>query len=163
MEKRKQVKNLETEIKTIVAELLKRLKLEANIDVVKEESGSAANKVDHFKVNIQTPETGLLIGHHGETLNSLQLLLGVVLYKRIGQWVHVILDVCNYRATREESLKEMVNRIVFEVEKSHQPVSLPYLNSFERRIIHLMLANHKTITSISEGSGRQRRLIIKPR
>lgn len=146
----------EKEIETTVKDLLEKLRVEAKIEVVK---GSE----DQYQVNIQTQETGLLIGYHGETLNSLQLLTGVILYKKTGKWVHVVLDVGDYRKMREESIKEMVGRIIGEVEASGQPVVLPYLTPLERRFVHMMLADHPKMTSESSGEGRERRVAIRPR
>lgn len=143
-------------IETTLKELLEKLKVAASV-VVTEESE------DHYKVNIETDETGLLIGYHGETINSLQLLLGVILYKKTGKWIHVVLDVGDYREMRESSIKEMVNRIVGEVEQTQVPVALPYLTPLERRIVHMMLSDNKTVVSESSGEGKERRVMIKPR
>lgn len=158
MKKTKKVDNT-VEIKKTTEELLEKLKVEATVDVSEGEKEGETN----YKVNIGTQETGLLIGYHGETLNSLQLLLGVILYKKVGKWIHIVVDVGNYRQMREESIKEMVDRIVGEVESTKQPVTLPYLSPLERRIVHMMLTDSKTVISESEGSGRDRRLTIKPR
>lgn len=152
-------KTLVEEIKKTTEDLLTKLQTEATVEVVEEEAEGETN----YKVSIQTPETGLLIGYHGETLNSLQLLLGVIIYKKIKKWVHIIVDIGNYRKMREESIKEMVNRIVGEVETTRQPVTLPYLSPLERRIVHMMLADHKTVVSESEGEGKDRLLTIRPR
>lgn len=143
-------------IKQILQDLLTQLKIEATIEVFNPET-------DHYKIEAQTQETGLLIGYHGETINSLQLLLGVILYKRTGQWLHVVLDVGGYRKMREENIKEMVQRIVSEVETAGQPVVLPYLTPLERRIVHMMLAESVSVTSQSSGEGKDRRITIGPR
>ena len=147
------------EIKKTTEELLAKLLTEATVEVVEETVEEESN----YKVSIQTQETGLLIGFHGETLNSLQLLLGVIIYKKIQKWVHIIVDVGNYRKMREESIKEMVNRIVSEVETSQKPVTLPYLSPLERRIVHMMLTDHKTVASESTVEGKERLLSIRPR
>lgn len=159
MKKKKQGNNIAEQIKKITEDILSKLKSEAVVEASEEKEGSEAN----FKVNVQTQETGLLIGHHGETLNSLQLLLGVILYKKLKKWVHVVVDVGNYRKMREESIKEMVGRIVNEVETTNQPITLPYLSPLERRIVHMMLTDHKKVMSESAGSGRDRRLTIRPK
>lgn len=116
-----------------------------------------------YTVSVKTPETGLLIGHHGETINSLQLLLGVMLYKKMGQWIRVILDVGDYRKMREDNIRDMVQRIVTEVETTGQPVTLPFLTPLERRFVHMMLTDNEKVTSESVGEGKERRLTIKPR
>jgi len=147
----------EEEIKIVLGDLLDKLQIQAEIDVFQGEEENT------YKVNIKTQETGLLIGYHGEILNSLQLLLGVILYKKMGRWLRVIVDVGEYRKTREESIKEMVERIVSEVEATNQPVVLPYLTPFERRIVHVMLANNQKVISESSGEGRNRRITISPK
>ncbi len=143
-------------IEETIHDLLGKLKVEAKVSVTEEEDM-------HFNINLETPETGLLIGYHGETLNSLQLFLGVILYRKLGRWIHVVLDVGDYRKMREESIKEMVTRIVGEVEQTGSPVVLPYLTPLERRIVHMMLSDHQNVVSESSGEGRERRVTIKPR
>lgn len=156
---RKKIVNKETKtediIKEVIVDLFKHLLTEADIAVEKGD--------DHFKVNIQTPDTGLLIGRHGETLNSLQLLLGVILYKKMGSWQRIVLDVGSYRKMREENLREMVERIVLEVEANKQPVVLPFMTPLERRFVHMLLADREKVTTESSGEGRERRLTIKLR
>lgn len=161
----KQKVNIEKEIETTLFELLKKMEVEASIKVTRESEKSTAvkEKEDHYRVNVETPETGLLIGFHGETINSLQLLLGVILYKKLGKWLRVILDVGNYRDMRDETIKQMVERIVKEVEETGKGVELSYLSPLERRKVHLMLSENKKVVSQSSGEGKYRRLTIKPR
>src|SRR3990170_7943006 len=123
--------NVIKEVEKLTNDLLDKLKIKGEVVVKKSED-------DHISVNIKTEETGLLIGHHGETLNSLQLILGIFLYKKLGKWVRLVLDVGDYRQAREESLREMVGRIIKEVEEAGSPVTLPYLSPFERRLVHMM-------------------------
>jgi len=147
-------KTTDKEIKKTIEDILKHLTITAKITVTKDES-------ENYSVAVETEETGLLIGRHGETLNGLQLLLGIILYKKLGHWVHVMLDVGDYRKTREDSIKEMVTRIIAEVEQSGQPVMLPYMTPLERRIVHLMLTDHERVISESQGEGRERRVMIR--
>ncbi len=151
----------EETIKETVADLLSKLKITGDVEVVKNLTDETSE--NSYNINIKTEETGLLIGHHGETLNSLQLILGVILYKKLGVWTRVILDVGNYRKMREESIKEMVTRMVTEVETNSAPVILPFLTPLERRIVHMMLADNPKVTSESTGVGRDRRVTIKLR
>ena len=154
--------NLKKILKELAAELLGKLEIAAEIEV-KEEKAKENEQADHYEVVIQTQESGLLIGRHGESLNSLQLLLGVIVYKKVGQWVRVIVDIGDYRKMREESLKEMAVRIIEEVKTSGQPVAMPYLTPLERRQIHVFLTDHESVMTESTGEGKDRRLIIKPR
>lgn len=153
---------IQKEIKTTVSEILKKLKIDGKESIV-EEISDTKTQTKSFKVNIETQESGLLIGRHGETLNSLQLILGVILYKKLGKWLHIVLDVGDYRKMREDSIREMVERIVTEVEAKGLPVTLSYLTPLERRIVHLMLSDSSKVMSESEGAGKDRRIVIKLR
>ena len=160
-------KQTEKEITSELQYLLDGLRIKSELEIIKMPSESAgsekAEEEENFKVSIKTDETGLLIGRHGETLNSLQLLLGVILYKKLGKWIRVVLDVGDYRKMREDSIREMVERIIKEVEESKNPVALPYLTPLERRFVHMMLSDRSNIASESIGEGKERRLYIKPR
>lgn len=159
---KKEKDKIAEEITKFLDGLFDKLNVEAQFEVTKEQEDSGI-KEENYKVNIITSETGLLIGRHGEVLNSLQLLLGVVLYKKIGEWIRVVVDVGDYRKMREENIKEMVSRITNEVEINNTPVMLPYLTPLERRIVHMMLADNPKVVSESTGEGRDRRVTVKPR
>lgn len=149
-------------ITELAGELLGKLHIESSVQA---EPVPAENPEDgtSYRITIETQESGLLIGRHGDTLNSLQLLLGVMLFKRLGSWIHVLVDVGNYRKMREESVTAMADRIIAEVERTGQPVPLPFLSPLERRMVHMHVTDHPTVISESEGEGRDRRLVIKPR
>ncbi|MBI4100648.1 KH domain-containing protein [Candidatus Microgenomates bacterium] len=148
------------DIKTIVQEetnkLLELLKVTATFEVEELEE-------DSFKVKLETDEAGILIGYHGETLASLQLILGLIIHKKTDQWVRVLLEVGDWRQRREESLKEMALKIADRVEVSGEATPLPRLNSAERRFIHLVLKDHPKVMTESQGEGEERYLIIKPK
>lgn len=148
--------DLEKEIAGTLSEMLSLLKIDVEVKVTKSEE-------DHYKADIQTQDTGLLIGRHGESINSLQLILGIILYKKLGSWTRVIVDVGDYRKGRETSIKEMVERIIAEVVATSQPVILPFLTPYERRIVHMMLSDNPKIVSESSGEGKDRRVAIKLR
>lgn len=149
-------------ISDLAKELLSKLSIESTV-LVEPIAGEKPEDEVSYRITIETLESGLLIGRHGDTLNSLQLLLGVMLFKRTGSWIHVLVDVGNYRKMREESVTAMADRIIAEVERTGQPVPLPFLSPLERRMVHMHLTDHPTVMSESEGEGRDRRLVIKPR
>lgn len=141
-------------IKQLASELLEKLSVGAVVTIDEDTEGTV-------NVRIETEETGLLIGYHGETLNSLQLILGAMVFHTLGDWVRIVVHVGDYREKREESLKVMTLRMAQEVVSSRQPVFMPYLSPFERRIVHMTLADHPEVKSESEGEGRERRVVIK--
>ena len=142
-------------IKTEAQKLLEYLMVEAKIEV--------SEKEDVYEVQIETEDTGILIGYHGETLTSLQLILSLILYKRLGSWLRLIVNVGDWRQKREEVLKQMALSAAERVAATDEAMVLPNLSSFERRIVHLLLADHPKVTSSSEGEGVERKLIIKPK
>jgi len=145
-----------TIVKKTTEELLKHLQVKVKVKAEVDE----ANVVH---VSLETEETGILIGYHGETLSSLQLILGLIIYKKLGRWVRIVVNVGDYRERRAEILKQMALKTAERVKTTGEPASLPFLNSGERRIIHLTLQDDLEIYTESEGEGENRRVIIKPR
>lgn len=145
----------ETEVKTLAEDLLARLEISAEVKVELAD--------DTYQVKVETEESGLLIGYHGETLSSFQLILGLIVYKKLGQWARVVVEVGDYRAKREAQLREMAESYATQVVASGQPMTLPYLPPIERRIIHMALQDRTDVVTQSEGEGNQRRVVIKPK
>ena len=160
----KEKPEFEKEIRTQTEMLIDKLGVEAQVSVRKETSASQKNEeVNHYIVTIETKESGLLIGYHGETLNSLQLLLGVILFKKLGNWTRIVVDIGNYRQMRQDSITAMVDRMIEEAQRTVQPITLPVFTPLERRLVHMKLSTHPTLISQSEGLGKDRRVTIKPR
>src|SRR5258706_15401384 len=88
------------QVKTITEDLLSRLGVAGAVTVDVDETGA-------YRVHIETEETGLLIGFHGKTLESFQIILGLVVSKQLGEWMKVYVNVGDYREKREEALMLM--------------------------------------------------------
>lgn len=138
-------------------ELLKLLKMEAKVKTVEDKENEAV------KVQIETEDPGVLIGHYGETLNAFQLILGLIINKKLGVWQRIIVNVGDYREKQEGQLKNLALNTAQKVKFSGEPAVIPNLTSFERRIIHLLLADHPDVTTESEGEENYRRLVVKPK
>lgn len=149
--KDKKIKTIEQTLK----KLFKLLEIPIEHTIEKEE--------ETYLVKIKAEEAGILIGAHGQTLRSLKHFLTLVLFKEFGEWVNVSVDVNDYLKKREQELGEMAEKAAERVIITGEPVVLSYLNSAERRIIHLALSSHPQVYSESEGEGRERKLVIKPR
>lgn len=143
--------------KDLTEKLLKLLGVEAKIEVGEDKENEA------IKVQIETQEAGILIGYHGETISSLQLILGIIVSKKIGEWARVVVNVGDYREKREEVLRRMALTAAQRAKFANEPIVLPPLTASERRIIHLVLSGHPDVISESEGEGKDRRLVVKPR
>jgi spoIIIJ-associated protein len=151
------MKKTEEIIKKTAEELLQLLEIEKpTVELRKDEQGV-------FHVAIETTDSGILIGYHGENVYALQLILSLIVYKKTNQWQRLVLDIGDWRKKREEQLKRMALGAAQRVKFSQEPVIMPYLNSVERRIIHLALAENPDVTTRSEGESRERRLVIEPR
>lgn len=118
---------------------------------------------DLYQVNLQTTNPSLLIGYHGDTLSSLQLLLGLHLHQQTDQWLNLSVNVNDYRERRQQSLQAMADTVVDQVLTTGQPHSLPPLPSNERRLIHLYLSEHPQVATSSLGEGRSRSVVISPK
>lgn len=143
--------------KEITEELLKLMQVSAQVEVSQDKENEALN------INLQTEEPGILIGYHGETLSSLQLILGIMISKKLNEWVRVAVNIGDYREKREEVLKRMALSAAQKAKFSQSPVTLPPLSGSERRIIHLALSDNPDVVTESEGEGQDRRVVVKPR
>lgn len=142
-------------IRASTEELLQRLEVMAEVSVTEQD--------DIFFVQIETEEAGILIGYHGRNLESLQLLLGQIAFKKLGEWKRINLSVGDYREKREKQLQELALSTASRVEQTQTPTVLSQLTPAERRIVHMVLQDHPTVISESEGEGRSRQLVVKPR
>ncbi|MBI3343042.1 KH domain-containing protein [Candidatus Gottesmanbacteria bacterium] len=144
------------QVKEITEDLLKRLEVVGMVAVDVDETGA-------YQVHIETEETGLLIGYHGRTLESFQILLGIIVSKKLAAWVKVYVNVGDYRQKREETLMHMAQRAAERALSFGHPVELPNLSPSERRVIHLTLGGDERVETESVGEGMNRTLVVKPK
>lgn len=111
-------------------------------------------------INVNGDEMGVLIGKRGQTLDSLQYLVSLVINKNCENYVKVKLDTENYRARRKETLENLAKNIAYKVKRTRKPVSLEPMNPYERRIIHSALQNDKYVETYSEGEEPYRKVVI---
>jgi spoIIIJ-associated protein len=112
------------------------------------------------EVNIDGDEMGVLIGKRGQTLDSLQYLVSLVVNKNSENYIKVKLDTENYRERRKETLENLAKNIAYKVKRTRKPVSLEPMNPYERRIIHSALQNDKYVETYSEGEEPYRKVVI---
>ena len=113
-------------------------------------------------VKVDGEDLGILIGYHGETLESLQLLLSLIVNKQLGEenWVRTVLDVGGWRAEREEALKRLTEETIQRVLETKKPSVLPAMSASQRRFVHLLVQAHPDLVSQSEDSGSERHIVI---
>lgn len=140
------------DLKKITTQFLKELEVEAKVEIVEEETLT--------RIKLETDEPGILIGYHGQTLASIQLLMAMMVYRQSGEWARIVVDVNDYREKREETLQRMALSITQKVKFSGEPQALPPMPPAERRIIHLALADDPEVETISEGEDEDRRVVV---
>lgn len=116
-----------------------------------------------FLIKIESSDPGPLIGRQGRNLDSLQYLLNLIFWRKAEGKGRIIIDINNYRDEQKERLGRMAHDGVLKVKATNEPVSLPPMSSFERRIIHLALADNPEVETISQDEGPQRHVVIQPK
>ena len=116
-----------------------------------------------LEADLSGDEIGVLIGKRGQTLDSLQYLISLVVNKGTTEYIRVKVDTENYRQRRKETLENLAKNISYKVKRTRRPVSLEPMNPYERRIIHSALQNDKYVTTHSEGEEPFRRVVVTPK
>jgi len=148
-------------VKQIAQHLLASLGFtETEIGVEKEKTEGEEETATNVKIEASPEDTGMLIGFHGETLAALQLIASQMVYKKLGTWRRIIVNIGDYREKREVALREMATNAAQRVKLTGSPMMLPYLGSNERRLIHMALSEDPDVETISQGTGRGRRLSV---
>lgn len=114
----------------------------------------------NIDIDLSGDEMGVLIGKRGQTLDSLQYLVSLVVNKDVEEYIRVKVDTENYRKRRKETLESLAKNIAYKVKRTKRPVSLEPMNPYERRIIHSALQNDKYVTTHSEGEEPFRRVVV---
>lgn len=116
-----------------------------------------------LEVELSGEEMGVLIGKRGQTLDSLQYLISLVVNKGTSEYIRVKVDTENYRQRRRDTLENLAKNIAYKVKRTRRPVSLEPMNPYERRIIHSALQNDRYVTTHSEGDEPFRRVVVTPK
>ena len=142
------------EAQAFIRNILNCMEIEANIDI-KEEN-------DIVRINLSGDKMGVIIGYRGETLDSIQYLVSLVVNK-VHELPHkkVILDTENYRNKREETLKGVAIKTANKVKKTSKVFKLEPMNPYERRIIHSALQGNAFVDTYSEGDEPFRRVVVE--
>lgn len=140
--------------KAFLAKIFTEMGLDVTIDV-KEKNG-------YLTFDLKGKNLGILIGRRGDTLDSLQFLLNLVINDKNGAKIKGIIDIENYRAKREETLIGLSHKLAAKARKTGQKVVLEPMNPQERRIIHMALQNDRRVSTYSEGEEPYRKVVIVP-
>lgn len=152
------VKTTEVSLEDTAKTFLNDVFAAMNMAVVVEVSYDENEKT--MDIDLSGDEMGVLIGKRGQTLDSLQYLVSLVVNKEVDDYIRVKVDTENYRQRRKETLENLAKNIAFKVKKTRRPVSLEPMNPYERRIIHSALQNDKYVVTHSEGEEPFRRVVV---
>ena len=161
-EERKIVARSDEEIAAIKADAEKFLNgvfraMDLEVEIKMEYKAEEGN----LDIEFTGSDMGILIGKRGQTLDSLQYLVSLVVNKGRQGYIRVKLDTEDYRKRRKETLENLAKSIAYKVRKTRKPVSLEPMNPYERRIIHSALQGNRYVETYSEGNEPYRHVVVK--
>lgn len=145
----------EAQSKNIATELLAAMGVAAEIEV--------SNFNDQPYLNIESPDHAILIGRGGENLRSLQYIINLILKHNIKDSPFVVVDVAGYKKERSQKIAHIAKEAADKAVSTSRDVRLKPMNSYERRLVHMHLAENPEVETSSEGEEPHRTIIIKKR
>ena len=140
----------------LLTQTLERMEIEAVVEMRKKSN----NEIEY---SISSAENPILIGKNGKTLESIQFYLRHVINNYSDERQIGLIDVGGYKQNRKRQLEIIATKTAKEVARSRVEAKLRPMNAYERRIIHTKLAEWRDVTTVSEGEGQDRHLVIKPK
>lgn len=134
--------------------LFKAMKLDVKSNVDYDEENKTMNIV------FDGEDMGLLIGKRGQTLDSLQYIISLVVNKESDSYIRIKVDTENYRERRKATLENLAKNLAYKVKRTRRPVALEPMNPYERRVIHSALQNDRYVETHSEGDEPYRKVVI---
>ena len=162
MTKRKS--NIAEIAKSVLETLLAKMGVTASVEPNTELS-VAGDQEDAVPIafDINGEDLGILIGRRGQTLSCLQYIVRLITTCQAEAWVPIIIDVAGYKQRHYESLRALAWRVAEQVKSEKVSFRLESMSAYERRIIHLALADHPDVTTQSIGEGEARKVVILPK
>lgn len=154
----KEIKPVEETAEECVKELLEKMGFAGKTSVEK----SIEEERARVLVNIQAEDSNFLIGQYGANLEALQHLARVMARKRIEEKIDLVVDVNFYRKEKSDSIIKMAQNLAEEAVAENRAMALRPMSAYERRLVHMELANNEKVKTESAGEGEDRKVIIKP-
>jgi spoIIIJ-associated protein len=150
--------------KKVLEELLGLMELPSKVTLseeftVTDNDGEASS----IGLNIEGDDLGILIGRRGQTMVSLQHIVRLIMSHKMDVKIPIVLDVEGYKQRRCEGLRALANKLADQVKTRRLPFTMEPMPAFERRVIHMALANHPDVTTESNGEGEARKVVILPK
>ena len=148
---------LQDNVKAFLNDVFAAMNIEVVVNVEYNEEEKSMN------INLVGDDMGMLIGKRGQTLDSLQYLVSLVVNKETEDYIRVKVDTENYRERRKATLENLAKNMAHKVKRIRRSVTLEPMNPYERRIIHAALQDDKYVSTHSEGDEPYRRVVITPK
>jgi spoIIIJ-associated protein len=163
MEMPAKLKEIFEATKEVLEKLLSLMDLTARVALSDEFTVTENGEVTSVGLNIEGEDLGIVIGRRGQTMVSLQQIVRLIMTHKMEVKVPIILDVENYKQRRCEGLRILANRLAEQVKVRKAPFSMEPMPAFERRVVHMALADHPDVTTESTGFGESRKVVIIPK
>jgi len=157
-------KDIFEEAKKVLEDLLDLMELPGVIRPSDEFTANDENgKLVSVGLNIEGDDLGILIGRRGQTMAALQYIVRLIMAHKMQVQLPVILDVEGYKQRRCEGLRNLALRLAEQVKTRNVPFTMEPMPAFERRVVHMALADHPDVTTESSGVGESRKVVIIPK
>jgi spoIIIJ-associated protein len=152
------------EAKKVLEELLRLMDLPSEVKLSEEFTVVGANgDAASVGLNIEGEDLGILIGRRGQTMVSLQHIVRLIMSHKMDVKIPIVLDVEGYKQRRCEGLRTLAKKLADQVRTRRVPFTMEPMTAFERRVIHLALADYPDVTTESTGEGEGRKVVIIPK
>jgi spoIIIJ-associated protein len=152
------------EAKQVVQELLDKVGVKATLNVyAPQEALDEDGEANPVVFNLTGDDMGAMIGRRGQTIDAFQYLVRLILTRKTHSRIPIMIDVENYKQRRFEDLKTMALNVADQVKSRKSSVRLEPMTAYERRIIHMTLANDPDVLTESTGEGESRKVVVFPK
>lgn len=111
-------------------------------------------------LDINGGDLAVLIGRHGRTLDALQMVVSSLLSSTLGFHYPIVVDIEGYKSRRKNKVQSLAHSAAARAKKQHGSVSLPPMNAYERRLVHLALVDDDSVVTHSEGEEPMRHVVV---
>ena len=155
--------NITDVARSVLEALIEKLGLAASVVLQANEGIDEEDAPTPVVFDIEGDDLGILIGRRGQTMACLQFILRLIVGHQTKTWLPIVVDVEGYKQNRFEKLQALACRLAEQVKNRRKPFTLEPMPAYERRVIHLALADHRDVTTESIGLGEARKVVIRPK
>lgn len=140
-------------IKETISEIIRKMSAEGNLEVRRRE--------ENITITIFSDNNAILIGKNGKNMSALQLIIRQMVNSKLSKPLSIIIDVGNYKEKRARNIEYLAKKLAREAYKTKTEITMDSMNSYERRIVHSILADDKYVYTESIGEEPNRKVVIK--